>query len=328
MAKENYPDSGVAASDIADREIIISRLINAPQALVYEVWTDPAHIEKWWGPNGFTTKVHEMNVKKGGIWRSTMEGFGMSFPNRVDYLEVVKPERLVYTLGSGEPGDKEAFHVTVTFSKQGDKTLLTMRSLFNTAAQRERVIKEFKAIEGGNQTLDRFEQQLAEISTAREQVFTREFNAPLELVFKAWTEPERLAQWWGPKGFKLDVARMELRPGGMFLYRMSSPEGFEMWGKFVFEQIDAPGRLAFINSFSDKDGNTTRAPFSADWPLEIYNILTLTESAGKTMLTLRGWPIDVNETELRTFNAGRSSMQQGFAGTFEQLDAYLAANNK
>ena len=157
----------------------------------------------------------------------------------------------------------------------------------------------------------------------KELRLTRVLNAPRELVFKAWTEAERLAQWWGPKGFKLNVARLDVRPGGEFLYSMSDNNGFEMWGKFVFREIEAPTRIVFVNSFSDKDGNITRAPFSATWPLEVLNTLTLTERDGKTTLVLSGGPINASEEEQNTFEGGRGSMEQGFAGTFEQLEQYL-----
>lgn len=152
---------------------------------------------------------------------------------------------------------------------------------------------------------------------------TRAFNAPRDIVFKAWTEPERLAKWWGPKGFDFVVASMDLRPGGAFHYCMRGPNGMEMWGKLVYEEIVAPERLVFVNSFSDKDGGLTRHPMSATWPLEIHNTLTLTEENGKTTLTLHGGPVNATEAERQTYAAGRSGLQQGMAGSFAQLDAYL-----
>jgi len=157
-----------------------------------------------------------------------------------------------------------------------------------------------------------------------ELVITRVFNAPRALVWKAWTEAERLAQWWGPKGFTMGVCTLALRPGGVFHYSMRTPDGHEMWGKFVYREIVAPERIVFTNSFADASGATIRAPFSADWPLEVLNTLTLSEHDGRTTLTLRGAPVNATEAERRTFEAGRSSMQQGFAATFDQLAAYLA----
>src|SRR5580658_7655367 len=155
-------------------------------------------------------------------------------------------------------------------------------------------------------------------------VITRVFDAPRSLVWRAWTEPEGLARWWGPKGFTMLKATLDLRPGGLFHCGMRSPDGQEMWGKFVCREIAAPERMVFVNSFSDETGGTTRAPFAATWPLEVLNTLTLAESGGRTTLTLRGAPVNATDEERATFAAARKSMQQGFAGTFEQLDAYLA----
>jgi uncharacterized protein YndB with AHSA1/START domain len=138
----------------ADREIVITRLLDAPRETVFSAWTDPAQIEIWWGPTGFTTTIHEMDVRPGGTWRFIMHGpDGVDYPNWVAYSEVVRPERLVYAHG-GSRAEPE-FHVTVTFAEEDGKTRLTMRSLFPSAAAREYVVREVKAIEGGNQTLDR-----------------------------------------------------------------------------------------------------------------------------------------------------------------------------
>lgn len=159
---------------------------------------------------------------------------------------------------------------------------------------------------------------------ACEFVITRVFEAPRELVWKAWSEPERLTQWWGPKGFNIQVHQLELRPGGLFHYSMQIPNGGTMWGWFVYREIVAPERLVFVNAFSDEEGGITRAPFSQTWPLEILNTVTFDEQDGKTTLTLRGGPINATEEERKTFQDGHASMQQGFGGTFDQLAAYLA----
>lgn len=157
----------------------------------------------------------------------------------------------------------------------------------------------------------------------RELMITRIFDAPRELVFGALTEPERLMRWWGPKGFTWVGCTMDLRPGGMLHYCMRSPDGQDMWGKWVYREIVPPERIVFVNSFADERGNTVRSPFSANWPLEILNTLTLAEHEGKTSLTLRGGPLHATEGELKAFDAGRPSMQRGFAGTWDQLDDYL-----
>lgn len=155
-------------------------------------------------------------------------------------------------------------------------------------------------------------------------VLTRVVDAPRELVFKVWSEADHLKNWWGPAGFEMDVATLEFRPGGKFHYKMESPEGFVMWGLFVFGEIIEPEKIVFVNSFSDQEGNMVRAPFFEVWPLEIQNTLTLEENDGKTTITLKGFPINATDEEVAAFIANKDSMQQGFTGTFDQLDAYLA----
>lgn len=149
-------------SNTADREIATSRVFDAPRELVWKVWTDPNHIGNWWGPNGFTNTIETMEVKPGGVWKLIMHGpDGTDYPNRITYIEVIKPERLVYKHGSDmedHPGD---FHVTVTFEEENGKTKLTMISLFQTAAARDEVVEKYGAIEGMNQTLNRLGEYLA-----------------------------------------------------------------------------------------------------------------------------------------------------------------------
>jgi uncharacterized protein YndB with AHSA1/START domain len=88
-----------AATEAADRELVFTRVYDAPRELVFEAWTDPKHLTQWWGPNGFTTTIHEMDVRPGGVWRLVMHGpDGKDYNNRIAFLEVVKPERLVYNM--------------------------------------------------------------------------------------------------------------------------------------------------------------------------------------------------------------------------------------
>jgi uncharacterized protein YndB with AHSA1/START domain len=147
-------------SNTAEREILITRVFNAPLELVFQAFTDPKHVDHWYGPRGFITTTSDMKVEAGGSWHYVMrhEQYG-EFKNRVVYREVVRPERLLYTHDSGVDGDPAAFEVMVLFEDQGSKTKVTMRSVFSTVAEFERV-KGFGAIEGGNQTLDRLAEWL------------------------------------------------------------------------------------------------------------------------------------------------------------------------
>jgi uncharacterized protein YndB with AHSA1/START domain len=162
---------------------------------------------------------------------------------------------------------------------------------------------------------------------ARELVITRVFDAPRELVFKAFAEAERLAHWWGPVGFEIHVAKLEFRPGGVFHYRMAAPNGHQMWGQFYYREIVRPERIVWVNTFSDPDGGLTRAPFGpslATFPLEVLNTVTLSEQDGKTTLSLRSYPINATDVERATFEGMLDSMQQGYGGTWDKLAAYLA----
>lgn len=162
------------------------------------------------------------------------------------------------------------------------------------------------------------------MTVTKEFTISRTFDAPRALVWKSWSDPSSFGQWWGPKGCKLDVVKFEFRPGGLFHYGMKMPDGNIWWGRFVYRDIVKPERIVFVNSFSDASGGITRAPFSASWPLEILNNLTFTENGGKTTLDLRGGPINPTDEERSAFENMFASMTQGFGGTFDQLDAFLA----
>ncbi len=148
-----------------DREITLTRVFDAPRELVFKAWTDPDQLIKWWGPNGFTNTFQEIEVRPGGVWRFIMHGpDGVDYQNLIVYNEIAAPERLVYSHGSGVEDDPGQFQVTVTFAERDGKTELTMRSLFATAAERDKVIREYRAVEGGNQTLDRLGEHLAKMA--------------------------------------------------------------------------------------------------------------------------------------------------------------------
>jgi uncharacterized protein YndB with AHSA1/START domain len=119
------------------------------------------------------------------------------------------------------------------------------------------------------------------------------------------------------------VLKQDLRPGGHFHYSMKTPQGQMMWGRFVYCEILPPERLAYVSSFADERGELAPNPWLPDFPLELANVLTLTEENGTTRLTLVARPINATDAQTKAFTGLRSSMQQGFGGTFEQLEAYL-----
>lgn len=144
------------ARETADREIVLSRVVDAPRELVFAVWLDPTHVGEWWGPNGFRTTTYEMEPRPGGVWRFTMHGpDGTDYENRIEYLEIARPERLVYRHSGGGATEDVRFHAEVTFAAEGTKTRVTLRSLFESAEERDVVVEKYGAIEGGKQTLER-----------------------------------------------------------------------------------------------------------------------------------------------------------------------------
>src|SRR5690242_19913216 len=108
--------------------------------------------------------------------------------------------------------------------------------------------------------------ECAKAPTARPFVISRTFNAPRELMWKAWSQRWRLMEWFGPAGFKMPAAKMDFRPGGSFHYCLAAPNGDEMWGKFVYREIVAPEKIVLVSFFSDEAGDITRHPASATWP--------------------------------------------------------------
>jgi uncharacterized protein YndB with AHSA1/START domain len=155
---------------------------------------------------------------------------------------------------------------------------------------------------------------------------SRVFDAPRAKVWQAWTEPARLKQWWGPKGFKVHTCKLDLRPGGTFIYGMTAPDGSDMWGKFVYREVSAPEKLVFIVSFSDPQGGVTRHPMSPNWPRYVLSTVEFAEEAGKTRVTVRWTPHDATEAERKVFEDSREGMKQGWGGTLDQLEAYLGKN--
>src|ERR1700694_3641082 len=132
-------------------------------------------------------------------------------------------------------------------------------------------------------------------------VITRVFDAPRELVWKAWTEPERLMRWWAPKGFTTPVCKVDLRPGGVFHYCMRSPEGRDIWGIAVYREIVEAERIVYTDAFADAEGNPVPPAhygMSSGHPPEALVTVTFAERGGKTTLTLlHSIPESVEERE-------------------------------
>ncbi len=156
-------------SDDAGREIAVSRVLDAPPERVWAAMTQPASLSHWWGPRGCTATVQTMDLRPGGEWNYVMNVYGLtSFQNRSVFTEVVEPERLVYTNGSGKDGwTASDFESALLLEPVGDgQTSVTFRLVFATAFFRDQFARKYRAVDGGKQTLDRLAGYLAETASA------------------------------------------------------------------------------------------------------------------------------------------------------------------
>ena len=155
---------------------------------------------------------------------------------------------------------------------------------------------------------------------------SRVFYAPRDRVWQAWTEAERLKQWFAPRGFKTTYNKLDLRPGGMYHYCLRMPDGKDMWGKWAISEVRKPEKLVFVVSFSDEKGGITRHPMSPNWPREMLSTVEFEEQRAKTKVTVHWVPLDTStDLERKTFEDGRDGMKQGWGGTLDNLVEYLKA---
>ncbi len=158
----------------------------------------------------------------------------------------------------------------------------------------------------------------------KEFVIKRELSAPRDLVWQVWTQPEHLSKWMAPAGSRMEVHTYDFRVGGENHYCQHSANGGQVWGKAVFKEIEPPEKIVIIQSFSDPEGNIVRHPMSPTWPERVLSTTTFAEAGSKTLLTLVWVPYNADEESIATFNGATDGMNQGWAGTFAMLDAYLA----
>lgn len=267
--------------------ITYQRILNAPRELVFEVWTQPQHITKWWGPNGFTNTTQQMDVRNRGVWDSIMHGpDGTDYKNHIVYDEVTPPERLVFTNVSGN------FQSVVTFEEHGNQTRLTMQTIFESAGQRDRIIKAVNAVEGGKQTLGRLVDYLAEMQL----VVKRKFNAPAELVFDAWLDADAVVNWlFTTPESKIDSVKIDPRVGGDF--EIIDKRGDELTRHIgTYLEIDRPRRLVFtfaVPQYSEEFTTVTIdiTPLDSGCELTLTHEGVLPEWRDKTV---DGWTMILN----------------------------------
>jgi uncharacterized protein YndB with AHSA1/START domain len=301
-------------------ELVITRVFDAPRETVFDAWTKAEHLQHWQGaPRGFTVATEESDIRPGGGFRICMRSpEGVEHRLQGSYREITKPERLVFTHAwldaAGKPSPETL--VTVTFIERGKKTEMTLRQTgFKFAESREGhrmgwtsafdVLAEYLAQMAGAEGRPFAENAGgAKWAKKRELTIERVFNAPRELVFQAWTKPEHLAQWWGPRGFTLPTCEMEFRAGGRFRLVMRGPDGRDYPFQGAYLEIVEPERIVFQGTIHDEPGH------------QVWTTVTLAEHEGKTKLT-------VQQTYSFESDATRGA-PEGWRQTLDRLGEYLA----
>jgi uncharacterized protein YndB with AHSA1/START domain len=307
----------------ADRELVATRVFDAPRELVFKLWTDPEHLGKWWGPRGFTTTTASMDFRPGGAWRYCMHGpDGTDYENRVTYTEIVEPERITFRHGGADDIEPVGHETIATFEEVGGKTKITMRLVFPTAEQRDYIVETYGAAEGLVQTIDRLAEVATDAAGTRRNAMavslpsdlevrlTRTFDAPRALVWEAISKPEHLRNWMGPSRMTMAACEMDRRPGGAWRFILREPDGREHPFKGVYREIVPPERV--VQTFIyDVD-------FIRDF--ESVETMTLIEYGGKTTLavTVRHQTKEARDGHLN------SGMEGGAGQSYDRLAELLA----
>src|SRR6201989_3291489 len=147
----------------ADREIVISRVIDAPRELVFEAFTEVRHLAQWWGPGGFSSTTRSFEFRAGGAWDFVMHGpDGTDYQEWITWTEIVPPERIALVHGESR-GDRNAFESVLTFAPEGAATRIEMHTVFPTKELRDEVVEKYHAIEGGQETLNNLAAYVTEL---------------------------------------------------------------------------------------------------------------------------------------------------------------------
>jgi uncharacterized protein YndB with AHSA1/START domain len=317
----------IGPTDSSEWDLVITRIFDAPRSLVFKVWTDARHTAQWWGPKGFTNPVCELDARTGGAIRIHMRApDGAVYPMTGRFEEIVEPERLVFVSSALDENGNSMFDIlnAVSFAEQGGKTTLTLQArVIKTTALAPQYLKGMEA--GWSQSLDRLANHLGTIiepkgtmhlatvttdTTDREIGATRIFDAPREMVWKMWTDPEHLVQWWGPNGFTTTVHEMHVQPGGEWRLTMRGPDGRDYHNRIIYREVVKPKRLVYEHS-----------PEKGSEPVSFQTTVTFAEHAGKTRvdMTMLFPSAAARDHVAKTYKA-----VEGLAQTLGRLEEKLA----
>ncbi|MFO0914192.1 MAG: SRPBCC domain-containing protein [Pirellulales bacterium] len=309
---------------VPPNELYIERVYDAPVEAVWDAWTDPKKVEKWWGPRGFTLTTHSKDLRVGGHWHYTMHGpDGTDYPNKTIYYEVEECRKLVYDHG-GSDDRPPLFRVTALFSEIDGQTKLQMTMTLPSPEAAESIRKFIKEA-GGYATWDRLAEYLSETGRGELRfVINRSFAAPIDAVYQAWTNAEQLSRWLPPPGFQMEFQQIDIRSGGRCVSRMSNADGVSFYVRFDYQEC-TPSRIVYTQRFCDDSGQTTRHPAMQEFAEVLLNTVDFTiEEDGLTRVTLTTSPVGaLSPGEIQAFVDTRSSMTVGWSKSFDALESML-----
>jgi len=308
------PTQKPAAAD----KFVITRVFDAPRSLVFKAWTQAEHLVNWWGqPNGATMPHCKVDLRVGGVLHFCVKlPDGNVIWGKGIFREIIEPERLVFldyfsdehgNIVEPPPGSPKESLITATFVERNGKTTVTVEhgGVEQTAPEMQQAYRL-----GWGESLDRLAEDLAK-APRREVVITRVFDAPRELVWKAWTDPKHLAQWWGPEGFTNPICEIDIRAGGAMRIVMRGPDGVDYPMGGVFREIVKPERLVFTAFAEDQEGNPL---------LEQHTVITFTDLGGKTRLTVNASAVGVAPIAAQYLQG----MEAGWTQSIDRLEKLLA----
>jgi len=306
-------------------ELAITRVFDAPRELVWKAWTEPEYIKKWWGPKNFTAPVVKIDLRVGGKYLYSMRGpDGKDYWGTGVYRDIVPMERLVSTdsfaddKGNVVPASHYGMTgdwplellVTMTLEEIGGKTRMTLRHEGIPAGMMREMTET-----GWSESFDKLAESIVTNDRTRiiaergkqEVIITRVFDAPRHLVFKASTDRDLIAQWWGPRRFTTIVDKIDARPGGMwrFINRDASGNEFSFHG--VYHEILASERIVDTFEFEGMPGHVS------------LETCTLEDIGGKTKMTTKSVYQSVEDRD----GALKSGMEEGVLETMDRLAELL-----
>lgn len=292
-------------------EIRSTRVFSCTRERLWQAMTVPWQLARWWGPKGFRSDFHGFDLRVGGTWTMTMIGpDGNRYPNESVFTEIVTNDRLTF--------EHQPVHFThtATLAPEGNGTRLTWIMRFPDAKARAAI--EGIVVPANEENFDRLHRLLAsapaesraELLSPREIAIERRILAPVALVYRAWTDPDRLAQWWGPVGYRTTTASMDLKPGGIWRFTMHGPEGIDYPNRIRYEVVEPERRLVYVH---DGEGDFADVHFRSE--------VTFVEAGGVTVVTLRS---QFPTPEARDQAIERFGAIEGGKETLARLDAYVS----